>query len=399
MTTEPPGLDLLAARVAREAGGLDPELLGELLPVLAAAVSTGTRIRKRELTALGDTGRLAARRGVALRALVQLHLTAAWELWSVLLPVREATDARAVAAAGDVMLRGISDVTGAVTEGYQLARRDLVRAETAARRELVDDLLLGGSHAVASLLERAARFGLNLAGPQAVAVLEADRPFSDTSPLTAVLERSLLGAKADADALVASKDDRLVIIFAAPDRAAVDFVVAQLRSALPSEGGPVRLARTAAVGHWRMGVGRAHPGPPGVRLSYLDATEALELGRRLDSPAAGGAAGQVHDAADLLVHRVLVRDEPAMRDLVEAVLEPLRRARGGPEPLLATLDAYFAEGGNAAAAARRLHLSVRALTYRLERIADLLGLDPVNPADRFTLQTAVLGARLLGWPD
>ena len=41
----------------------------------------------------------------------------------------------------------------------------------------------------------------------------------------------------------------------------------------------------------------------------------------------------------------------------------------GAEPLLRTLEAYFAAGGNASLTARSLHLSVRALTYRLEKIA------------------------------
>ena len=38
------------------------------------------------------------------------------------------------------------------------------------------------------------------------------------------------------------------------------------------------------------------------------------------------------------------------------------------------------------------------MTYRLERVAALTGRDPTNPADRFTLNTAVLGAKLLDWP-
>jgi DNA-binding PucR family transcriptional regulator len=53
----------------------------------------------------------------------------------------------------------------------------------------------------------------------------------------------------------------------------------------------------------------------------------------------------------------------------------------------------------AAEAARRLRLSVRAVTYRLERIHKLTGTDPADPVHRYTLQTAVIGARLLGWPD
>ena len=137
-----------------------------------------------------------------------------------------------------------------------------------------------------------------------------------------------------------------------------------------------------------------------VRLSVSGAVSiacysagALALGARL------GGNEQVWDAADLLVQRVLVRDETAMRELVDAVLTPLTGARGGAESLLRTLEAYFATGGNASLAARSLHLSVRALTYRLEKVADLTRRDPTDPAQRFELQTAVTGARLLGWPD
>jgi DNA-binding PucR family transcriptional regulator len=42
---------------------------------------------------------------------------------------------------------------------------------------------------------------------------------------------------------------------------------------------------------------------------------------------------------------------------------------------------------------------VRAVTYRLHRIATLTGLHVGNPAHRYILHTAVLGARALGWPD
>ena len=49
--------------------------------------------------------------------------------------------------------------------------------------------------------------------------------------------------------------------------------------------------------------------------------------------------------------------------------------------------------------ARRLHLSVRAVTYRLDRVEALTGYDPTDPAQRFTIHAAVLGAKLLGWPQ
>lgn len=98
-----------------------------------------------------------------------------------------------------------------------------------------------------------------------------------------------------------------------------------------------------------------------------------------------------------LVYPVLTRDRQAMADLVRSQLGPLQQARGGAEPLLKTLSAYFDAGCVAAETARQLALSVRALTYRLERVHQLTGSDPSDPMHRYTLQTAVIGARLLDW--
>jgi sugar diacid utilization regulator len=385
----------IADAAAQDAGGVDPELLADLLPALVGAVATGNRLGRRDLARYRDAGRRAAARGVALRTLLDLYLSAMWRLWPRLPEVAKAQGPHTVMLAGEVMLRAADDVVAVLTEGYQLARRDLISAQAAARREFVDDLLLGGFQGVAGLVERAGSFGLSLAGPHAVIVVQAERPFTDSAPLTTMLERSILGTKADADALVTTKEGALVVIFAAPDRQAIDGVIDSLAGSLPAPvtATGVRLRRTADVGSWRMGVGRAHQGPAGVRLSFDQALEALDLGARL------GGHQQVWDAADLLVQRVLVRDETAMRELVDAVLTPLTQARGGAEPLLQTLEAYFAAGGNASLTARSLHLSVRALTYRLERIAAATGRDPADPAHRFELQTAVTGARLLGWPS
>jgi len=86
-------------------------------------------------------------------------------------------------------------------------------------------------------------------------------------------------------------------------------------------------------------------------------------------------------------------------ELIRSRLGPLAGARGGAGLLLETLDAYFATGGVATQTAARLHLSVRAVTYRLARVQALLGIDPTDPAERFALHAAVLGAQALGWPD
>ena len=144
-------------------------------------------------------------------------------------------------------------------------------------------------------------------------------------------------------------------------------------------GGSASAGRTADPAAWSP--------PTGKRRGALDLADRLDLKH------------DVVKAADLLVFPVLLRDRSAIDDLVTSVLSPLLDARGGPEPLLETLEAVFAAQGNQTAAARRLGISTRAVTYRLQRIRHLTGFSPDDPTQRFTLETAVLGARLLSWPS
>jgi DNA-binding PucR family transcriptional regulator len=153
------------------------------------------------------------------------------------------------------------------------------------------------------------------------------------------------------------------------------------------------LSRSTRGRPWRVTVGRPYPGSYGIARSYEEAREGLTMAERLNLDA------PVIHAEQLLIYRVLLRDQPAIADLVRTVLGGLVRARGGAEPLLATLDTYFTAGSVTTETARRLHLSVRAVTYRLERIKTLTGHDPTDPAQRFTINAAVLGAKLLGWPE
>jgi DNA-binding PucR family transcriptional regulator len=192
------------------------------------------------------------------------------------------------------------------------------------------------------------------------------------------VERAVVGRFGERRILLTTKDGRIVCIAPGDQDDVLAFFAKQAYAA--TEGGQVA-------------IGRPHPGAGGVVHSYEEALNALDLADRLD------IGEPVLRAAELLVHPVLTRDRQAMADLVGTTLGPLLSARGGARPLAETLTAYFDSGCVAAEAARRLNLSVRALTYRLERIHKLTGADPGNPVHRYTLQTAVIGARLLAWPD
>ena len=325
-------------------------------------------------------GREAAERGVALPALVDLYLGAARTAWPDLPAVRDGSGAPELRRAGSAVLAAVDQAVAAVCEGYADARRMAVRAEEAVRREFVDDLLTGTS-ALGLLVERAPMLGLRLEADHVVLVVSGSRRFLDGRVMVRDLEAALLDRARtgnDPDLLVATKHGLLVLVL--PAAAALLPVVT------------VRLSQEATL-VWRLAVSRPRPGAGGVRAGFEEAREALDLAARLDLP------DQVVHAEDLLVYQVLGRDREPLRQLVASVLLPLQRARGGAQPLLETLRVYFATGAVTVATAQQLHLSVRAVTYRLERVRVLTGRDPGDPEDRYVLDTALRGAHVLRWPQ
>jgi sugar diacid utilization regulator len=382
-------LNGVAVAAAREAGDVPVELLGDYLRLLADAAVNGRRPGHAELAAVGRLGREAAERGISARRVVSLYLSAARRLWQEIPLVAQSKDSEVVRAAATAVLHVVDDAVATLAEGYAVARRDLVRREENLRRELVDDLLRGDSD-LSTLVERAEPFGLDLARGHQVALAAPGRRLPDSDAAISALESVIFDRLGDRDVMVATKDGLLVVLAPAESATAPRAAVGSADDLGSLMHGQLRRLRQGRP--WRVAVGRGHPGLYGIARSYEEAREALTLARRiqLDKP--------VVDAHDLLVYRVLLRDQPAITDLVHEVLSPLVRARGGAEPLLATLEAYFATGQVATEAAKRLHVSVRTVTYRLNRVKQLTGYDPAHPEHRFTLEAAVLGAKALDWP-
>jgi sugar diacid utilization regulator len=263
----------------------------------------------------------------------------------------------------------------------------MIRHEEAVRTEFIDDLLRGDAD-VAGMVERAQPFGLDLTRAHHVALAETTGTAAVLEQAALRIERAVVDEYGDRDVLVATKDQRVVVLVPGEAEDSSRATESTLTLSRFLDG---RLHEWTGD-QWRVGAGRAFRGAFGVARSYEEARETLDLAQRLGLTAASLNPGQV------LAYRVLVRDQTAMIDLVHTVLGPLVRARGGPQPLLDTLQAYFDCGATATHTARQMHLSVRAVTYRLDRVKQLTGYDPAHPEQRFVLQSAVLGARLLGWP-
>lgn len=381
--------DAWLARVA-EAAAADAhapaELLGEHLSMLADAALTGRRPAPRELAAVADLGWRAAEQGIGAGRTVDLYLSAAWHLWRELPSEVRKRNRDEVHAAAETLLHVIANAVAALVDGYQSARRQMIRQEESLRREFIDDLLRGDAD-VARMVERAEPFGLDLGLAHQVALAAPGKGIAAVDAAAIQLERIIVDRFGDRDVLVATKDGQVVVVVPLANRSTE-------RRASKDVGQVMHeaLSRIGAGKDWRVAAGRPYPGAYGVCRSYEEAREALTLGQRLRLDSG------VVQTRDLLTYRVLGRDQVAIVDLIQATLGPLTQARGGAEPLLRTLQTYFATGEVTTETARQLHLSVRTVTYRLAKVRALTGQDPRDPTQRFALHAAVLGARLLGWP-
>ncbi|MEU9097670.1 helix-turn-helix domain-containing protein [Streptomyces sp. NPDC048361] len=344
--------------------GIPTDYLDGYARILAETCATGRRLTRDELESRRALGGRAAAAGHSLRTLVQQHLATARTACPDL-----------PRASFDHLLATVGQVIDALAEGHERAQLLAVRQEEASRREFIDDLLYGRSDP-GNLVERSERFGLLLSHAHAVAVAKGPDAYDDAHPATQRVRQALFGRFGNRRILTTTKDGRLICVAPADQDDVLRHFAQQ--------------AYAATTG--RVAIGRPHPGAGGVAHSYEEALNALDLATRMN------LENRVLHAADLLVFPVLMRDRQAMADLVARVLGPLRGSRGGPQSLLDTLIAYFDAGCVAAEAARRLSLSVRAFTYRMERVHQLTGADPADPVHRYTLQTAVIGARLLDWP-
>jgi DNA-binding PucR family transcriptional regulator len=91
-------------------------------------------------------------------------------------------------------------------------------------------------------------------------------------------------------------------------------------------------------------------------------------------------------ADDLLPERVLTGDRAAAATLVEQAYEPLKESTGA---VLETLSSYLGTGRSLEAAARNLYVHPNTVRYRLKKVAELTGWDPLDARESFVLQIAL----------
>ncbi|PZR53709.1 PucR family transcriptional regulator [Xylanimonas oleitrophica] len=257
----------------------------------------------------------------------------------------------------EAVLRYSREVAFSAAEVY--ARAAEMRGAWDARLEalVVDALVRGdGDDAVRS---RVSALGWSGRGQALVVVGAADDGLDEVH----AVELRRAARRVAGDALVGIHGDRVVLVLGGEGD-----LVGAVRSLLPRFGpGPVVVGGTV----------------PSVAEASRSAAAALA---GLAAAPAWPQAPRPVMADDLLPERVLTGDVTARRTLVEQAYRPLQEATGS---VLETLSAYLGTGRSLEAAARRLYVHPNTVRYRLRKVSEITGWDPLDARESFVLQVAL----------
>lgn len=294
---------------------------------------------------------------------------------------------------------------GVLAEACAIERaREEVRVETESRLrgDLIDELMAGEAISRESLVRRARHLGADVSRG-AVAVLgKLHDPHTEGRVITdpRLVRRFLQQARAAIDlhwprALVDWTDGRLLALLPPPgaDPPAREEIEAQAftlgRRLLGATKETVPgLALTLALS-------RFTPEPERLGAALDEARLALSIGERL------GRVGEVVTFEETGTYKLLFQifaDRPEeLSSFYEQTLAPLvRYDEQYQTELVGTLSTYLGNDCNLAATASTLFTHRHTVRYRLDRIAELSGLDISKTDDREKLSLGLKAMRLLG---
>jgi carbohydrate diacid regulator len=309
------------------------------------------------------------------------------------------------------LAQALIDLVATQADAAQMPSQDDLRGK------LVRDLLSGSIDDEASVIREAQVLGMDLTRPRAVIVIDASEYILAASPTS---ER---GGETSIRRRAREVIRHVVQFFHLPNAAICCYLgdgevailkASSTRDLAPwSEGGHVVEAPAASWANlpaqkragqalltWleqrigaavAIGIGRHHAGLAGLARSAQDAQTALSLGRRLGLP------GRVYCLDDLGAAALVgISDQRTKLELAIRLLGPL-----DPEPdLLLTLRTFFDQNCCPSTTANALAIHRNTLSYRLDKVTSLTGLDPRRIDDAIQMRLALL-LRAVGdetWP-
>ena len=319
-----------------------------------------------------------------------------------LVPVRAGADMLALLVVGideetpdaEGRLRALEH--GSTVLALELSKeRAAAEVERRLRGDLVEEVLAGGLEAdeAERIARQAERLGHRLPQRAWVVVLEPDDDKTEAAlaargqqdRLDAALSGLIRSRMPGALTLVRSAS----AVFLVPDELAPDLAaVEKLASQVLTAAAPVMKPGSASVG-----IGNLATSVGELARSHVEARQSLRLTRR------AGGRGRVASYRSLGAFRLLleVQSPEALSRFVAELLGPLLRyAQSRDTPLLETLEALSAARWVRRAAARNLGIHINSMSYRVERIEALTGLQLDDPETRVAISIALRARAMLG---
>ena len=319
---------------------------------------------QREMRQVAQLGILQARGSQSVEPVLAAYRIAARVAWDAILRAwrdhPEATP-EAMVVTANYVYTALDQVAAEVTTTYLRAREQHMLRGTRARTRLFHSLVSDTFDSELVLQKQALSLNFQLASGYVAMVAKSDESLADVVPQLQLPDQALAEA---------TDPHTLVVLW--PE--AGDDEVERSRDL-------VAQLRARGLTRARAALGGTHAGLRGISRSYLEAQQALEIGRKLRPDQV------LHHHDELAPFLVLVQNPLVAERYVSHVLGALLKAdpKGS---LLETLEAYLAEGSIKEAAAR-LHLHRHTVLYRLEKLKELVGSDLDQPAVRGRLQMAV----------
>ncbi|NMP24228.1 CdaR family transcriptional regulator [Sulfobacillus sp. DSM 109850] len=272
--------------------------------------------------------------------------------------------------------------------------RDAAEIESVLRHrsEFLLELLVDPRVPTGSVMRAASRFNLDLGRVHTALIWDMDK-FSEYSRAAGSEQRILRTKGAVLEALEREARQTFGHGMVLPHSDEFVLIVESQERLLPDQAlrGAEAIARslTPTLKKWGVsgvtcGIGFPYDGPDGLRKSFEEAHEALTVGR------ARYGFGTIAHFKDLGLDRFLYGwlESPRSRELAEGLLAPVLAEPNGGE-LIETLRTYLDCMGRRSQAAQMLHIHRNTLTYRIQRLEQLLKLNLDDAAAQLVLQLAL----------
>jgi purine catabolism regulator len=327
---------------------------------------------QREMREVAQLGILQARSAQSVEPVLAAYRMAARVAWNAILRAwRDHPDAspEALVHTANYVFTALDQIAAQVTRTYVHAREQHLMRGTRARTRLLHSLISDTFDDELVLQKQALAIQLKLAPAYLVLVVK-----SDDDRAQDLLTELELPARALADVT----DPHTLVVLWPADRPGSVTGVDDLVEAVRARGRTSRL---------RAGLGGEHPGLRGISRSYLEAQQAVEVGRKL------WPERLLHHYDAVAPYLVLAQNPLLIERYVRHVLGPLERgdSRGA---LLETLEAVLARG-TVKEAATQLSLHRHTVLYRLDKLRELLRDDLDDQALRQQLRLALDLRKLL----